>query len=141
MGLIVDLRRKTAHDENVEVLKQYVKELDKVIAEVSRVKPEPAKKPVKKEPAKVEPPKKKPTKEEPAKKKATKKKPTKADEKAVAELSSLRAVKEEEAEKLVAAGIVTLSDLAYCEIDKVAKKTGIDEDRITAMMTAALKRI
>ena len=58
-----------------------------------------------------------------------------------AELSSLRAVKKEEAEKLVAAGIVTLSDLAFCEIDKVAKKTGIDVDRISAMMTAALKRV
>jgi len=164
MGLIVDLRRKTAHDENVEVLKRYVKELDQVIAEVKRVKPEPAKKPVKKEPVKKESakkkapdkepakkesikkkapkkePAKKPTKAEPAKKPA-KKKPTKKEEKAIAELSSLRAVKTEEAEKLVAAGIVTLSDLAFCEVDKVAKETGIDVDRISAMMTAALKRI
>lgn len=165
MGLIVDLRRKTAHDENVEVLKQYVKELDNIIAEVKRVKPEPAKKPVKKEPVKKEPakkktpekepakkeptkkkapkkePAKKPTKAETAEKKPVKKKPTKKEEKAIAELSSLKAVKKEEAEKLLAAGIVTISDLAFCEIDKVAKKTGIDVDRISAMMTAALKRI
>ncbi|UCH03445.1 MAG: ribosomal protein L13e [Candidatus Thorarchaeota archaeon] len=159
MGLIVDLRRKTVHDENVEVLKRYVEELDKVIAEVKRVKPEPAKKPVKKEPAKKEPvkktPEKEPTKkkapkkepvkktakEEPAKKAPAKKKPTKKEEKAIAELSSLRAVKKEEAEKLVAAGIVTLSDLAFCEIDEVAKKSDIDVNRISAMMTAALKRI
>ena len=166
MGLIVDLRRKTAHDENVEVLKRYVEELDKIIAEVKKVKPEPAPKPVKKEPAKKEPakkkktpekeppkkkptkkkapkkePAKKPTKAEPAKKEPVKKKPTKKEEEAIAELSSLRAVKKEEAEKLVDAGITTLSDLAFCEIDKVAKKTGIDVNRISAMMTAALKRI
>lgn len=165
MGLIVDPRRKTVHDENVEVLKQYLKELDRIIAEVEKVKPETAKKPAKKEPVKEEPakkktpekepakkaptkkkapkkePAKKPTKAEPAKEEPVKKKPTKKEEKAIAELSSLRAVKKEEAEKLVAAGIVTLSDLAFCEIDKVAKKTGIDVDRISAMMTAALKRI
>ncbi|MFX1602131.1 MAG: ribosomal protein L13e [Promethearchaeota archaeon] len=155
MGLIVDFRRKTAHDENVDVLKSYVKALDQIIAEVKKVKPEPAEKPAKKEPAKKKPAKKKtpdkePAKKEPTKKKAPKKepakkparkKPTKKEEEAIAELSSLRAVKKEEAEKLVVAGIVTLSDLAFCEIDEVAKKTGIDVNRISAMMTAALKRI
>jgi hypothetical protein len=60
---------------------------------------------------------------------------------AVDELSSLRAVKSEEAELLAGAGIKTFSDLAYCDIPKVAKKTGISEDRITEMVKAALKKV
>jgi len=76
------------------------------------------------------------TKTEVAKPKRTKK-----DDKAAAELSSLRAVKKDEAEQLVAAGIKSIADLAYCDIDKVAKKTGIKEDRITAMVKAALKKV
>jgi hypothetical protein len=110
MGLIIDVRRKTTHEENVEALKQYIKDLDDLVAEM--------------------------TKTEVAEPKRTKK-----DDKAVKELSSLRAVKKDEAEELVAAGIRSLSDLAYCEIDKVAKKTGIDEDRITSMVKAALKKV
>jgi hypothetical protein len=110
MGLIIDVRRKTTHEENIEALKQYIKDLDDLVAEI--------------------------TKTEVAKPKRTKK-----DDKAVEELAKLRAVKKAEAEKLVEAGIKSLSDLAYCEIDKVAKKTGIDEDRITAMVKAALKKI
>jgi large subunit ribosomal protein L13e len=110
MGLIIDLRRKTTHEENVEALKQYVKDLDDLVAELTKTE-------------------------------VAKPKPTKKDDKAVKELSSLRAVKKEEAEQLVAAGIKSLSDLAYCDIDKVAKKTDIDEDRITAMVKAALKKI
>ncbi|MHA2140986.1 MAG: ribosomal protein L13e [Candidatus Thorarchaeota archaeon] len=110
MGLIIDVRRKTTHEENVEILKQYIKDLDNLVAEL--------------------------TKTEVAKPKRPKK-----DDKAAAELSSLRAVKKAEAEQLVTAGIKSLSDLAYCDIDKVAKKTGIDEDRITAMVKAALKKI
>jgi hypothetical protein len=58
-----------------------------------------------------------------------------------AELASLRAVKAAEAPLLVDAGIKSMSDLAYCDIPKVAKKTGIDEDRITAMVKAALKKV
>ena len=112
MGLIIDLRRKTTHEENVEALNQYIKDLDDLVAEITKT-----------EVAKAKP------------------KRTKKDDKAAAELSSLRAVKKAEAEELVAAGIKSLSDLAYCEIDKVAKKTGIDEDRITAMVKAALKKI
>lgn len=110
MGLIIDVRRKTAHDENVEALKQYIKDLDDLIAEMTKTE-------------------------------VTEPKRTKKDDKAVKELSSLRAVKKDEAEELVAAGIRSLSDLAYCEIDKVAKKTGIKEDRITSMVKAALKKI
>ncbi len=60
---------------------------------------------------------------------------------AVAELSSLRAVKASEAPLLADAGIKSFSDLAYCDIPKIAKKTGIDEERITAMVKAALKKV
>ena len=60
---------------------------------------------------------------------------------AIAELSALRAVKVSEAPLLVDAGIKSISDLAYCDIPKVAKKTGIDEGRITAMVKAALKKV
>ncbi|NHI83716.1 MAG: hypothetical protein EAX81_05385 [Candidatus Thorarchaeota archaeon] len=60
---------------------------------------------------------------------------------AMAELSSIRAVKKEEAQALLEAGIKSLSELAYCDIEKTAKKTGIDEDRITLMVKAALKKI
>ena len=108
MGLMVDLRRKTCHQENIEVLKQYVAGLQKVIVEPKKVAP---------------------------------KKPSKDVEQAVAELSSLRAVKKAEAEALVKEGINSFSDLAFCEIDKVANKTGIDEDSITQMVKAALKKI
>ncbi len=31
MGLIVDLRRKTMHPQNVEILKNYVKEMEEVV--------------------------------------------------------------------------------------------------------------
>jgi hypothetical protein len=110
MGLIIDVRRKTTHEENVEALKEYIKDLDELIAEMTKTE--------------VSEPKR-----------------TKKDDKAVKELSSLRAVKKDEAEELVSAGIKSLSDLAYCEIDKVAKKTGINEDRLTAMVKAALKKI
>ena len=65
---------------------------------------------------------------------------SKADD-AVAKLSSLRAVKASEAPLLADAGIKSFSDLAYCDIPKVAKKTGIDEERITAMVKAALKKV
>ncbi len=65
---------------------------------------------------------------------------SKADD-AVAELSSLRAVKVSEAPLLAKAGIKSFSDLAYCDIPKVAKKTGIDEERITVMVKAALEKV
>jgi large subunit ribosomal protein L13e len=61
--------------------------------------------------------------------------------KAVDELSSLKAVNAEEANLLAKAGIKTISDLAYCDIVKVANKTGISEDRITVMVKAALKKV
>lgn len=105
MGLIVDLRRKTMHPENVEFLKQYIKEMDAVVASLADDKP------------------------------------TAAATDSVTELSSLRAVKKAEAESLVTAGIKTLSDLAYCDIPKIAAKTGIDEDRMTAMVKAALAKV
>lgn len=112
MGLIVDLRRKTVYPENVEALKQYMKDLEEIIAALE--------------------------KEEGVTVSASKS--VKADD-AIAELSSLRAVKAAEAPLLVDAGIKSLSDLAYCDIPKTAKKTGIDEDRITAMVKAALKKV
>jgi large subunit ribosomal protein L13e len=61
--------------------------------------------------------------------------------KAVDELSALKAVNDEEAKLLASAGIKTVSDLAYCDIPKTANKTGIPEDRITAMVKAALKKV
>ena len=105
MGLIVDLRRKTTHQENIDALKQYAKDVKKIAATV----PKP--------------------------------KPVKGLDKAIEELSLLRAVKKVEAKQLAEIGIMNLSDLAYCEITKVAKKTGIDEDRVTAMVKAALKKV
>ncbi len=105
MGLMVDLRRKTHHDENVEILKTYVVDMEKFVEALMA--------------------------EEDAK-------PDASD--AIAELASLRAVKKSEAEILVGAGISSIDDLAYCEIDKVSNKTGIPLDRLTAMVTAALKK-
>jgi len=61
--------------------------------------------------------------------------------KAVDELSALKAVKADEAKLLAKAGIKTVSDLAYCDIAKVANKTGITEERITNMVKAALKKV
>ncbi len=106
MGLLVDLRRKTAHPENVSALKQYMKDLEELIAKLA---------------------------EEEA--------PIKSADDAAMELSTLRAVKPAEAKLLVKAGILTFSDLAYCDIPKVVKKTGIEEERITAMVKAALKKV
>ncbi len=111
MGLMVDLRRKTVYPENIEGLKQYMKDLEQLIATLAKEEEVSAK-----PSAKV------------------------SASDAVAELSSLKAIKAEEAELLVAAGITSISDLAYCEIEKVSKKTGIDEDRITSMVKAALKK-
>jgi large subunit ribosomal protein L13e len=107
MGLIVDLRRKTVHPENVDALKQYMKDLEKLVKSLAEEKA-------------------------PAKAKAAE--PTD-------DLGSLRAVKKAEVPLLVKAGIKTFEDLAYCDITKVAKKTGIEEDRITAMVKAALKKV
>ena len=107
MGLIVDLRRKTAHPENVDALKQYIKDLEKLVESLA-------------------------DEAKPAKAKVA----TSTDD-----LGSLRAVKKDEVPLLVKAGIKTFEDLAYCDITKVAKKTGIDEDRITAMVKAALKKV
>ena len=109
MGLIVDTRRKTVHPENIDALKQYMKDLEKLVESL-----------------------------------AEETKPVKAKAKAAKpedDLGSLRAVKKTEVPLLVKAGIKTFEDLAYCDIAKVAKKTGIDEDRITAMVKAALKKV
>lgn len=106
MGLIVDLRRKTAHPENVKALNQYMKDLEELVAKLAE--------------------------------EATPVKDAGAAEK---ELASLRAVKVSEAKLLVKAGILSFSDLAYCDIPKVAKKTGIEKERITAMVKAALKKV
>lgn len=105
MGLIVDLRRKTRYDVNIEVIKQYTKDLEEFAAEVSAATPA-----------------------------------VDADA-AIAELSSLRAVKKAEAQLLFDAGIKSLEDLAYCDIPKTANKTGIDEERLTAMVKAAFKKV
>jgi len=111
MGLMVDLRRRTVYPENIEALKQYMKDLEELIVALAE--------------------------EETPTKTSVEVIPSDA----IAELSSLRAVKKEEAELLIAAGITSISDLAYCEIDKVSKKTGIDEERITTMVKAALKKV
>ncbi|MHA2425986.1 MAG: ribosomal protein L13e [Candidatus Thorarchaeota archaeon] len=106
MGLMVDLRRKTHHDENVEILKKYIVDMEKFVEALMA--------------------------EEDAK-------PDVSD--SIAELAALRAVKKSEAETLVGAGIKTIEDLAYCDIEKVSNKTGISADRVTAMVTAALKKV
>jgi len=107
MGLIVDIRRKSLYPENVEALKQYMKDLEEIIKAL-------------------------------AEEEGTK--GVSAD-KITAELTSLRAVKASEAPLLIDAGIKSIEDLAYCDIPKVAKKTGIDEERIIAMSKAALKKV
>ena len=107
MGLIIDLRRKSTYPENIEALKQYMKDLEEIIAALA--------------------------KEEGA--------VTSSSDDAVAELATLKAVKASEAPLLFEAGIKTISDLAYCDIAKIAKKTGIDENRITEMVKAALKKV
>ena len=107
MGLIIDLRRKSTYPENVGALKQYMKDLEEIIAALAKEEGVAA---------------------------------STADD-AVAELSALKAVKASEAPLLAEAGIKSISDLAYCDIAKVAKKTGIDEDRVTAMVKAALKKV
>ncbi len=61
--------------------------------------------------------------------------------KSVDDLSKLKSVTAEEAGLLTSAGIETISDLAYCDITKVAAKTGITEERITEMVKVALKRV
>jgi len=106
MGVLVDLRRKTAHPDNVTALKQYMKDLEELVAKMAKEA-----------------------------------EPVKGVDDAAKELSSLRAVKVAEAKLLVHAGILSFSDLAYCDISKVAKKTGIEEERITAMVKAALKKV
>jgi large subunit ribosomal protein L13e len=106
MGLIVDIRRKTFYEDNVEALKQYSKDLESYVAALESELPS-----------------------------------TGSEFEAVDVLSSLKAVKKSDAKKLVKAGIMTLEDLAYCELDKVAKKTGIDEDALTEMVKAALKKV
>ncbi|MFW9978394.1 MAG: ribosomal protein L13e [Candidatus Thorarchaeota archaeon] len=106
MGLLVDVRRKTLHPENVEILKTYIKEMEELVEALIA--------------------------EEETK-------PSISD--AITELSSLKIIKKADAEALAAAGISSLEDLAYCEIDKVAKKSGIDEDRLMAMVKAALNKV
>ncbi|MFW9962601.1 MAG: ribosomal protein L13e [Candidatus Sifarchaeia archaeon] len=107
MGLIVDKRRKTVHPENVDALKQYMKDLEELVAALAE-------------------------EAEPVKAKA---------KEAVDDLASLRAVKKSDVPLLAKAGIKTFEDLAYCDITKIAKKTGIEEDRITEMVKAALKKV
>lgn len=106
MGLMVDLRRKTTYPENVDALKLYIKEIEKVAKAVTK-----------------------------------KKEPTKDFRAAITELSSLRVVKKAEAETLAGAGILSLEDLAYCDIKKVMNKTKIPEERLTEMVKAALKKV
>ncbi len=106
MDLIVDLRRKTSYEENIEALKQYMDDLQSYISALEAEAPSAG-----------------------------------IEYEAVDVLSSLKVVKKADAKKLVEAGIHTLEDLAYCELDKIAKKTGIDEETLTAMITAALKKV
>jgi len=106
MGLIVDLRRKTVHPENVQALKQYMKDLEDLVKKLA---------------------------EESA--------PAKSIDEAAKELATLRAITASDAKLLAQAGILSFSDLAYCDIPKIAKKTGIEEEQITAMVKAALKKV
>jgi hypothetical protein len=106
MGLILDNRRRTVHAENIEILKQYLEDLDAVALSVTETKAV---------------------------------KPARSDSER--ELSSLSGMKPDEIESLVSVGIKSLSDLAYCDIAKISKKSGLDEDRVTALVKAALKKV
>jgi replicative superfamily II helicase len=106
MGLIVDLRRKSAYSENVDILKQYLIEMEEFIKHI-----------MESEEAAVAP------------------------SSTVSDLASLKGVKKADAEALFSAGIKSIEDLAYCEMDKVAKKSGIDEERLMAMVKAALAKV
>ena len=106
LGLIIDLRRKSFYQDNVEVLKAYAEEMKQILSMEAE----------------------KPT-------------PSEAKQTAVEDLSVLKSVTATNAKLLVDAGIVTIEDLAYCEIDKVSKKTGINEDQITKMIKEALKNV
>ena len=105
-GLIVDLRRKTFYEDNVEVLKAYADEMRQLLS-VESAKPTPSE----------------------------------SKESEIIELSSMKSVTKAQAKLLVDADISTIEDLAYCEIDTVARKTGLDEDQITKMVKEALKKI
>ncbi len=106
MGLIVDLRRRTTYEQNVEILKEYIQDMEDIVSAL-----------------------------------AAEETSTVDVSLAIDELSSLKAVSVENAKLLVEAGILSVSDLAYCEIDKVANKTGIDEEKLTKMVKAALNKV
>ena len=106
MGLIVDLRRRTVHAENVEILKQYAKDLDNAASSAAEEKVSTAGK-----------------------------------EEVVTELASLSGLREGETEALLKAGVKTVSELAYCDIAKVAKKSGLTEQRLKTLVKAALKKV
>ncbi len=106
MGLILDIRRRTVHAENVEVLKQYVKDLNEAASSAADEKASKSSK-----------------------------------EDIVSELASLSGLREGETEALVTAGVKTVSDLAYCDIVKVSKKSGLSEQRLKTLVKAALKKV
>ncbi len=105
IGLMVDVRRKTVYDENVEAVRQLLADLETMGPGVTA----PAS--------------------------------DKGRDAAVRALSFLKEVTEADAEALVAAGVRSLEDLAYCDISAVVSKTGIDQDRLTSMVKAALKKV
>ncbi|NWF96154.1 MAG: ribosomal protein L13e [Candidatus Thorarchaeota archaeon] len=108
MGLMIDIRRRSSYPENVEALKRFLEDIQKMAESLATTEAET---------------------------------PHVDSTDPVTVLSSLSAVSADDAKLLVKAGIRSIDQLAYCDVAKVTKKTGIDEAKLKSMISAALKKI